>query len=71
MDSETTLMDQFYQELTNQIEVKIGGRKQARKLKIMQYGDIYQQSKVCWSEIIDIENLRRILLDEKNEERLT
>ena len=37
----------------------------------MKYGDIYQSSKVCWSEILDIDNLRRILLDYKNEERLT
>jgi len=37
----------------------------------MEYDDIYQLSKACWSEIIDIENLKRILLDEKNEEKLT
>ena len=70
LNSETILMDKFYQELTNQIEVKIGGRKEARKLKLIKYGEIYQHSKICWSEILDIKNLRRILLDENNEERL-
>jgi len=69
MDSETVLMDRFYQELTNEIEGKIRGRKEARKLKLRQYGEICQHSKVCWSEIIDINNLKLILLDEKNEER--
>jgi len=52
------------------VEVKIGGRKEARKLKLMQYGDIYQRSKVCWSKIIDIDNLQQILLDVDNEGRL-
>jgi len=70
MDSETIIMDKYFEELTNEIEVKIGGRKEARKLKLMQYGDIYQHFKKCWSEIIDIKNLRRILLDDKNEESL-
>jgi len=50
--------------------VKIGGRKKARKLKLMRYGDIYQQSKVCWSKIINLENLQHILL-ENNKERLS
>jgi hypothetical protein len=71
MDSEATIMESFYTELTNEIEVKIAGRKEARKLKLTQYGDIYQRFKNCWSEIIDINNLRLILLDEKNEERLS
>ena len=70
MDSVTILMDRYFEELTNEIEVKIGGRKEARKLKLMQYGDIYQRFKDCWSEIIDIKNIRLILLDEKNEEKL-
>jgi len=50
--------------------MKIGGRKEARKLKLLQYSDIYQNSKVCWSEIKDLENLQQILLDVNNEERL-
>jgi len=70
MDSETILMDRYFEELTNEIEVTIGGRKEARKLKLMQYGDIYQRFKDCWSEIIDIKNIRLILLDEKKEEKL-
>ena len=45
--------------------------KEARNQKLMEYADIYQRSKVCWSEILDIKNLKLILLDEKNEERLT
>ena len=50
--------------------MKIGGRKEARKLKLLQYSDINQNSKVCWSEIKDLENLQQILLDVNNEERL-
>jgi len=70
MDSETILMDKYFEKLTNEIEVKIEGIKEARKLKLVQYGEIYQRFNNCWSEIIDIKNLRLILLDEKNEERL-
>ena len=70
MDSETILMDSYFKEITNEIEVKIGGRKESRKLKLTQYGEIYQRFKKCWFEIIDIKNLRRILLDDKNEESL-
>ena len=69
MNSETILMDRYFLELTNEIEMKIGERKKARKLKLIKYGEIYQLSKVCWSEIIDLENLQQILL-ENNEERL-
>lgn len=29
----------------------------------MEYGDIFQRSKACWSEINDLENLQQILLD--------
>ena len=54
MDSETILMDEYFQELTNEIEVRIGGRKDARKVKLMEYGDIFQRSKACWSEINDL-----------------
>jgi len=43
--------------LTNEIEVKIEERKEARNLKLIQYRDIFQSSKVCWSEIKDLENL--------------
>jgi len=50
--------------------VKIEGRKEDLKLKLMKYREIYQRSMICWSEILDIKNLRQILLDEKNEERL-
>jgi len=49
--------------------VKIEGKKKARKLKLVKYGDIYHRSKACWSEILDLENLQQILL-ENNEERL-
>ena len=49
--------------------MKIEGKKKAKKLKLMKCGDIYQRSKVCWSEIIDLENLQQILL-ENNEEKL-
>ena len=35
MDSEISLMDRCFEELTNEIEVTIGGRKEARKLKLM------------------------------------
>ena len=62
-------MDKYFLELTDQIEIKIEGRKEARKLKLMQYGDLYQRYYASWSEIIDIENLQQILL-ENNEERL-
>jgi len=37
---------------------------------LRQYGNIDQRSKACWSEIIDLENLQRILLDKNNEEKL-
>ena len=33
MDSETILMDKYFSNLTNEIEIKIGGRKKARKMK--------------------------------------
>ena len=62
-------MDQYFLELTNEIEVKIRGRKEARKFKLMKYGEICQLSKVSWSEISDLKNLQQILL-ENNEERL-
>jgi len=35
MDSETILMDKYFEKLNNEIEVKIEGRKEARKLKLM------------------------------------
>ena len=63
-------IDKQFQELTSEIEENIEGRKEARKLKLLQYSDIYQNSKVCWSEIKDLENLQQILLDVNNEERL-
>ena len=44
MDSETILMDKYFSNLTNEIEIKIGGRKKARKMKQMKYGEIYQLS---------------------------
>jgi hypothetical protein len=41
-----------------------------RKLKLKQFGEIYERCKVVWSEILDINNLRLILLGENEEERL-
>lgn len=69
-ESKTILTDRHFKELINQIKGKIRDRKETRKLESVQYGGIYQRSKVCWTEIIDIKKLRRILLDEKNEEKL-
>jgi len=36
----------------------------------VKYGDIYQRSKKCWSEIINLESLQKILLESNNEKRL-
>jgi len=41
-----------------------------RKLKLRKYGEIYEHSKAVWSEILDIKNLRLILLGENAKERL-
>ena len=70
MDSEIDLIDKYFQELTNSIEVIINRMKLDRKLKLKQFGEIYERSKVVWSEILDIKNLRLILLGENQEERL-
>ena len=72
MEPETILMnvDRSFQELTDEIEVKIEGGKEARKLKLAQYSGIFQRFKVCWSEIEDLKNLQQILVDVNNDERL-
>ena len=44
MDSETILMDRYFSNLTNEIDIKIEGRKKARKMKYMKYGEIYRLS---------------------------
>jgi len=70
MDSETSQMNLYFEELTKEIKEKIEERKEAEKFKLIQYEELFQQYKVCWSEINDIENLQQILLDVNNEEGL-
>jgi len=52
----------------NEIEVKMGERKEAKKLKLMQFDDIIKSSNICWPEKKDLKHLQSILLDENNEE---
>jgi len=41
-----------------------------KETKILQLGDIYQRSMVCWSQILDIDRLKQIFYEENNELKL-
>jgi len=71
MEFEMNVIDKYFLELTNSMEVIIGRLKETRKLKLKEYGEIYHNFQVCWSEILDIQNLRELLVNENEEQRLT
>jgi len=71
IELEMNEIDKYFLELTNKIEEIIGRLKETRKLKLKEYGEIYHNFQVCWSEILDIQNLRELLVNENEEQRLT